>query len=552
MPLFAQDARRNADRDKGREGARIAYVEVADFSLTALLRASPELAGLPVAISQGAGTHATVYQASPEARAGGVLPGLGIARARQRFPELKALPPSPDAERGAQATLLQLAFAFSPQVSEAGRGALYLDWSGMSGLYDSDGAIATALDAALARVGLPCRIGVASNKTVARVAARALQCFAGADVMSGEGSVAVVPTSDEAVFLEPLPIAVLEPSPELAARLEAWGIRRLGQLARLSERGVTRRLGAEGVALRLLAQGHDDLPFANAVPPRSYEETVSFDDWTIDNLEPLLNVLAELTDRLLERLTLGGLAAQGLVATLSLDPRGHDVRHVAFAAPLKDRRAILELLRHDLATLSPRAPIAGVRVVALPAAPQAVQGNLFAPDEPTPERLAVTLARLHALVGEGRAGAPTRPARRNPGATALAPFAALRRPNPELAGVRDRGGGKAGRYRDGLDASSVRDGSRAGKPRPVLAVAVLRPPRVIGVELTGDRPAVVHVDGRRHAIRRAAGPWRLSEGWWTAEPTCRDDFDVELDDDRLLRIYRDLRTGSWLWDGVYG
>ncbi len=72
------------------------------------------------------------------------------------------------------------------------------------------------------------------------------------------------------------------------------------------------------------------------------------------------------------------------------------------------------------------------------------------------------------------------------------------------------------------------------------------------VECAGERPAVVYLKGERHSVRKAAGPWRLHEGWWTVDPTCRDDFDVGLDDGRLIRIYRDLRTGAWLWDGVYG
>ncbi|MBM3267192.1 MAG: hypothetical protein FJZ01_06025 [Candidatus Sericytochromatia bacterium] len=468
--------------------SRIACVEVQDFALAALLRAMPELSGLPVGIVQGAGTHATIRHASPEAQAGGVLPGLGVARARQRLPELKALPPSEDAERSARATLLEVAFAFSPQVADGGPGSLYLDISGMQGLFNSDAAIATSLDAALARVGLPCRIGVGANKTVARVAARA-----------SEG-VVVVPPGDEARFLDPLPIAVLAPSADLHERLEAWGVHRVGQLARLSERSVTRRLGAEGVALRRLALGADELPFVTLVPPRQFEETVSFDDWVVDNLEPLLQVLGELVDRLLERLRTRGLAAQSLVATLALDPRGHDVRHVEFAAPLTDRRAVLDLLRHDLAARPPRAAVAGARAVALPAAPQAVQGHLFAPADPTPERLAVTLARLCALVGAGRVGAPARP---------------------------------------------------AGAPA-TLAIALLRPPAPISVECVRGRPAVVVLDGESQPVRRAAGPWHLREGWWTADPTCRDDFDVELADGRLIRIYRDLRTDAWLWDGVYG
>ncbi len=500
--------------------SRIAFVEVEDFSLAALLRASPELAGLPVAITRGAGTHATVYQASLEARAGGIKPGLGVARARQRLPELKPLAPSQDAETNAHASLLEVAFAFSPRIAEADPGSIYLDLSGLGGLYESEAGLATALDAALARLGLPCHIGMGANKTLARIGARM------------RAGIVRVPTGDETAFLEPLPVRVLDPSPELAKRLDAWGIRDLGALGRLSEPGIVRRLGAEGAVARALAQGRDDQPFVPLVPQQIFEERMSFDDWTIDNLEALMQVAGELIERLLLQLRKRGLAAHACVIDLSLEPRGHDLRHIEFAAPLGDRRAILELLRHDLAIRPAQAAIAAIRAVALPAAPQTVQGQLFAPASPTPERVAVTLARLYALVGEGCLGAPVRPARRAPGAIAAAPFKAVRTlGRPAVAGA----------------AAGLRP-----QARPVLALSVLRPPRSVAVEWKGMGIEALHLDGRRHAVRRAAGPWRIDEGWWTTDPTCRDDYDVELDDGRLIRIYQEVPGRAWFWDGVYG
>lgn len=505
---------------------RIAFLGVPDFSLIALLRAIPELEGVPVAVVIGNGSHATVAHASAEAIAGGVVPGLGATRARQRLADLRTIAPSPEAERNAQAALLEVAYAFSPRIQEAGPGAVYLDMGDMSGLYDAEATVATAMDTAMGRVRLPCRVGFASNKTVARIAARV------------GGGVRVVPPGREALFLAPLPIEAIEPSPATAARLAGWGIHDLRGLARLSPVTITRRLGEDGDRLHRLAHGIDDLPFVTTAPTRSFEEALSFDDWTLDNLEPLMAVLGDLVDRLLERLEVVALAARAVTLTFHLDPRDNDVRHVEFAAPLRQRKAILELFRHELAARPPRAAVAGMRAVALPASPQAIQGHLFAPADPTPERLAITLARLYALVGEGRVGAPVRPARRTPGAVALAPFAQLR--------IRERSGPPGGRAYPLTGAPSKRRG------KAPIAITALRPPRLITVELSGERLSAVYLEGRVCPVRVAAGPWQLRDGWWTAEPIDREEFDVELADGRLIRIYRDRRVGAWFWDGILG
>jgi hypothetical protein len=53
------------------------------------------------------------------------------------------------------------------------------------------------------------------------------------------------------------------------------------------------------------------------------------------------------------------------------------------------------------------------------------------------------------------------------------------------------------------------------------------------------------------AVRVAAGPWNLEEGWWSASPASRDYWDVELSGGGLFRIYRDRATGAWFADGMY-
>ena len=55
--------------------SRIACLLVPDLPLAAACRADPDLVGLPLALSDGGGTHAAVVAASIEARARGVRAG---------------------------------------------------------------------------------------------------------------------------------------------------------------------------------------------------------------------------------------------------------------------------------------------------------------------------------------------------------------------------------------------------------------------------------------------------------------------------------------------
>jgi hypothetical protein len=53
------------------------------------------------------------------------------------------------------------------------------------------------------------------------------------------------------------------------------------------------------------------------------------------------------------------------------------------------------------------------------------------------------------------------------------------------------------------------------------------------------------------AVRVAAGPWSLEDGWWGDAPADRDYWDVELSDGGLYRVYRDRKADAWFADGVY-
>jgi hypothetical protein len=97
-----------------REAARVACLLVADLPRAATLRAHPELAGRPFAVSEGPGPRARVLSVSDEATARGVVCGLGVAEARSRCAALEVHVVSPALEQAAHAALQDAALACSP------------------------------------------------------------------------------------------------------------------------------------------------------------------------------------------------------------------------------------------------------------------------------------------------------------------------------------------------------------------------------------------------------------------------------------------------------
>ena len=156
---------------------------------------------------------------------------------------------------------------------------------------------------------------------------------------------------------------------------------------------------------------------------------------------------------------------------------------------------------------------------------RAAQLGLFRPPGPSPERLATTLARLAALCGPERIGAPVVVDTHRPGAATVATFTA-----PAAGGVPAHPAA----------ASECR-----------LVVRALRPPRAIDVFCDRDRPDFVRGERMGGRVVGAAGPWRFRAEWWSEAPLARDYYDLELSDGGLYRCYRELRSGGWFVDGVY-
>ncbi len=498
---------------------RVGFVHVPHFYVQALLRADPELAGVPLVVSDGTDANVPlVLDVSAAAARLGLRPGLTVAQARALAPEALVRARSPELERSARAALEDLAALFSPRIEQDGDAAVAFDVSDLGRLFETELELAGAIQVSARKLGFDARIGLARDKTTARVAA-----------LSREG-VTVVPAGREAAFLASLPVALLGPSPDMLLTLSRWGVRAIGELASLPKGGVALRLGKEGARLAQVARGQADDPLVPRSEPLVFEEGCDL-EWPIEDVEALLFVLKRVLDNLVQRLGCRSLATGELTLTLTLDRSfldaqaragaATDVRTVPVGSPTREVQTLLALVRVQLESARPVAPVTALRVRATAERTRAAQLGLFEPAGPSPDKLATLLARLSALVGSDRVGAPALVDRHLPDAFAVHPF------NPPKHVAEGRGNG-------------IRQ----------LALHAFRPARPAEARLDRGLLRTLHSDGCGGQVIAQAGPFRVRDGWWR-EPITRDYFDVELSDGAIYRIFHDLHADTWHFAGCY-
>lgn len=414
------------------------------------------------------------------------------------------------ASAAVQQTLLEIALAHSPRVEEAGSALVYFDASGLEGLYGSEPELAQHVVAAAAARELRVRVGIASSR------------LAAFGVAKGGTGVAVIAPGEDAAFLAAAPLGLLPLSSEMALRLRGWGLRTLGDLVALPTAQLFERLGDEGLRLQRLARGEDPRPLHPFLPEEVFEESVEC-GWGVETLEPLRSLVADLAERLCERLAQRGLAADGFTWSCRLAGGAVHEGECAPAAPVSEASAIATLVQASLVSRPPRAPVEAITLRACPVRSVPAQGAFTDPARSSPRLVAATLARLAALVGADRIGVPALLDSHRPDAVTLTPLR--------------------------LDGPSPRPPRGEGRVRGMLTLRRIRPPIPARVTLLGGRPvslASARLSGR---ILAGVGPWRTSGEWWSERKFLRDEWDVELGDGTLCRL---AHNGSaWFLDGLY-
>ncbi|MFN7128178.1 MAG: Y-family DNA polymerase [Brevundimonas sp.] len=466
--------------------------------------------------------------ANGSALALGLSPGMTLADARARAPDVRVVAHRPEADAALLKRVLLDFGRFTPMAATDGPDGLALDVTGCAHLFGGEAGLVQAVAARAQGVGLAVRLAMAGTPEAARALAR----FGRGGIHEGEG---------QSQALRRLPVAALELSDKETQALSRAGLKTLAHLADRPTAPIAARFGAAAATRLNRVLGREDA----RIRPERPVPLVSVDRILVEPITETTDVEAVIGDLLTEvmdRLDLRGQGGRAFQAGFfRLDG---EVRHITVRTgrPSRDATAVLRLFRERLASLArPLDPGFGFDQLRLsvPVADRlASRQRGFDRTPPGAEDLGRLVDRLTARLGPEAVSRfepvashwPERTVRLTP--AALPPGEDGEWPEP-----------------DPVDPP-LRPLQMFDPPQPILATAEVpdHPP---------NRFIWRRVD---HRLVRVEGPERIAPEWWRRlqgplEPT-RDYYRAEDQEGRRFWLFRSGFYGEepaprWFVHGVF-
>jgi DNA polymerase-4 len=264
----------------------------------------PSLRGKAFAVGGRPEERGVVASCSYAARRFGVRSAMPMSRALRICPGLLVISHHHGNYGEMSAKVMERLHDLSPLVEQISIDEAFVD---ISDLHEPPETIACRLQKRVNdELSLPCSIGVATNKLVAKIATEVGKKSA----KKGQppNAVTVVPPGKEAAFLKPLPADMLwGVGPKTAGKLSGVGIKTIGDIANRPTADLIRWFGENGRDLARRACGVDDSPITNEHEVKSISQETTFArDVRDDRL--LAATLRELSAEVGRRLRQAGIA----------------------------------------------------------------------------------------------------------------------------------------------------------------------------------------------------------------------------------------------------
>jgi len=264
----------------------------------------PSLRGKAFAVGGRSDERGVVASCSYAARRFGVRSAMPTSRALRLCPGLLVISHHRGNYEEMSEKVMQRLHDLSPLVEQISIDEAFVD---ISDLHEASEEIARHLQKRVNdEIGLPCSVGVAANKLVAKIATEVGKKIAKKD--QPPNAVTVVPPGKEEAFLEPLSANMLwGVGPKTAAKLAGVGINTIGDLASRPEADLIRWFGENGRDLSRRACGEDNSPVATGHEVKSISQETTFPRDVCDD-RLLAGTLRELSAEVGHRLRQAGIA----------------------------------------------------------------------------------------------------------------------------------------------------------------------------------------------------------------------------------------------------
>jgi len=281
---------------------RIVHLDLTAFFVSVERARHPEYIGQPIMVAGSPERRGVVTCASYEVRAYGVHAGMATATALKKCPVAIRVQSHYEAYAEYSKKVRAFLEPFAPALEAASIDEFFIDWTGCERLLGHHlKETARRIQAGIReQFQLPCAIGIASNKVVAKVACDRAKPQA----------IIEVPHGEEADFLKPLPVQVLPGVGEvMLGHFRKYGIKTCGDIAGMDPGTVEQLFGKWGLYVQASAQGEGSVEFSAGHEPKSIstEETFPRD---VTDKKHLQNELHRMSAEITEELRTHGLKAR--------------------------------------------------------------------------------------------------------------------------------------------------------------------------------------------------------------------------------------------------
>jgi DNA polymerase-4 len=320
---------------------KIFHIDLDAFFCSVEENNNPSLMGKPFAVGGRPDERGVVASCSYAARMFGIHSAMPMGRAIKLCPELIIVSGRHGDYGNISKQVMEYLSTLTPLIEQVSIDEAFLD---LSDLPESGEILAkTIQNYILDHFHLPCSIGVATNKLVAKIATDVGK--ASNRSAHSPQAIRVVPPGEEEDFLAPLPTKALWGiGPKTAARLDELGIHSIGDITHIPKQDLIKHLGKFGEDLEKRALGIDDSPIhtSHEVKSVSNETTFTHDVTDMQILYETLHGLSESVGRRLRKHNLKG-------STVKLKLRWQDfttlTRQETLPVPTNDDREIYTLVK---------------------------------------------------------------------------------------------------------------------------------------------------------------------------------------------------------------
>ncbi len=289
------------------DNLRLACILIPNFPLEVILK-EKHLYEFPVGMVEEKRDNSIMESVNNRAVKSGINAGISVAQAKMIYPQLRIEMRDWDLEKVESEVIYNSLVDYSPRIEIEQPGIYFADIRGLKELFGDEQELASKIIESIKLISYPVRIGIANDKTVARIAAASTTDY----------TINAVGDNESRDFIGNLPLNYLKLPAHVLETARDLGLYSLGQIRHFNRNELTARFGREGLIPYKLAMGDKSEYFNYSRHSDKLSQRICFDNPLYDT-ESLLFFIEELLSELMNKVTSNGQSFKAIITTFVLE-----------------------------------------------------------------------------------------------------------------------------------------------------------------------------------------------------------------------------------------